>query len=80
MIFNVDPVIKSITFDMFNTLVYPTKPNVNYQNLSDMFVENGYEIYPQELEAARQYVFFIDFPKGGINTWEHWTKKSEPNK
>lgn len=75
MIINMVHDIKSVTFDMFNTLIFPKKDFVNYRNLSDMLVENGYEIYPQELEAARQYVFFIDFPKGRINTWESWTKR-----
>lgn len=30
-------------------------------DLSEILVDEGYEIYPQELNAARNYVFFHDF-------------------
>lgn len=52
--------ISGISFDLANTLIYTTQPFPSYRDLSDLLANEGYDIYPQELEAARQYVFFIE--------------------
>lgn len=65
--------VTGITFDLANTLLYQAQENPSFKEQSKYLVSRGYEIYPQELEAARQYVFFVDFPKGGIRDWEQWS-------
>ncbi|MHA2097945.1 MAG: HAD family hydrolase [Candidatus Kariarchaeaceae archaeon] len=67
--------IRGVTFDLAYTLIYPEKSFPSYREISEMLTAEGFEIYPQELEAARQYVFFIDFTKGNINSWESWSNK-----
>ncbi|MHA2090445.1 MAG: HAD family hydrolase [Candidatus Kariarchaeaceae archaeon] len=65
--------VKGITFDLAQTLLYQAQKNPSFMEQSEFLVSQGYEIYPQELEAARQYVFFVDLPKGGISNWEQWS-------
>lgn len=67
--------IKGITFDLFNTLIYPTIPQVSFFDQSNYLIDNGYEIYPQELEAARSYVFFVDLAKFDIIDWNSWVRQ-----
>jgi FMN phosphatase YigB (HAD superfamily) len=67
--------ISSITFDVARTLVYLEGPLYNYRALSEFLVENNIELYPQELEAARNYVFFYDLPNLSIDNWFDWSNQ-----
>lgn len=67
--------IEGITFDLFNTLMGSKGIRRDYKEISDYFLSNNLEIYPQELEAARQYVFFHDLMVYGLNSWEEWARQ-----
>ncbi len=60
--------IKAVCFDLHGTLVYVAKP-VTEKSASDLLVSRGYDIYPQALAAAWQYVSFVDYPKYGYKNW-----------
>ena len=60
--------IKAVCFDLHGTLVYVAKP-VSEKSASDLLVSRGYEVYPQALAAAWQYVSFVDYPKYGYMNW-----------
>ncbi|MHA2171949.1 MAG: HAD family hydrolase [Candidatus Kariarchaeaceae archaeon] len=65
--------VKGITFDLAQTLLYQAQKNPSFKEQSEFLVNQGYDIYPQELEAARQYVFFVDLVKGKIRDWKQWS-------
>ena len=67
--------IDGITFDLFNTLIGSNGIRRDYKEISEYFISNNLEIYPQELEAARQYVFFHDLMVYGINSWDKWARQ-----
>jgi len=60
--------IKAVCFDLHGTLVFVAKP-VSEKSASDFLVKRGYEVYPQALGAAWQYVSFVDYPKYGYRNW-----------
>ncbi len=62
--------MKGITFDFYKTLGERTKPTPSFEQLSDILVDKEYPVYPQELEAARNYVFFHDFEHH--TSWQEW--------
>lgn len=60
--------IKAVCFDLYSTLAYVAEP-VSDKSASDFLVSRGYEVYPQALHAAWQYVSFVDYPKYGSRNW-----------
>ena len=60
--------IKAVCFDLHGTLVYIAEP-ISEKSASDLLVSRGYDVYPQALDAAWQYVSFVDYPKYGYRNW-----------
>jgi len=60
--------IKAVCFDLYGTLAYVAEP-VSDKSASDFLVSRGYDVYPQALAAAWQYVSFVDYPKYGYGDW-----------
>jgi putative hydrolase of the HAD superfamily len=56
--------IKAVLFDLHNTLVHKID-GVEFGQISEYLFSRGYEISPQQLEAAWSFVSFIDYPKYG---------------
>lgn len=74
--------IKAVVFDLYGTLV-TGDASVNRENLDEalsrILRQAGYEVYYQEVQAARHMVFFIDYPRGRANTpQQFYTKVLEP--
>jgi FMN phosphatase YigB (HAD superfamily) len=67
--------VKGVTFSMENTLMYLVTTGRPYIEMSDYLVNRGYKIYPKELEAAWNFVFYVDLTNGFINTWYDWTRQ-----
>jgi len=65
--------IRSISFDVARTLIGIEDYIPPWIELSDFLVDHSYELYPQELEAARNYVFMVDLPKYSIDNWSNWS-------
>lgn len=66
--------IKAILFDLEGTLVYYKKRH-NPIEVCELIRQLGCEVYYQEWEAARRFVFFVDMPKGRINNWNGFIEK-----
>lgn len=63
--------IKAVLFDLHGTLAEVADP-VTDRHVSEFLVAHGHEVYPQAIDAARRYVFFVDYPKHGYGTWESY--------
>jgi FMN phosphatase YigB (HAD superfamily) len=61
-------VIKLVIFDLHGTLARPNVVTDEY-DASRYLIERGYDVYPQELRAAWQYVCFIDLPRHGFKDY-----------
>ncbi|MFQ5553334.1 MAG: HAD family hydrolase [Thermoplasmata archaeon] len=61
--------IRAVLFDLHGTLAQLVDP-VTDEQASEVLVAHGHEVYPQAIDAARRYVFFVDYPKHGYGTWE----------
>jgi len=63
--------IKAVVFDLYGTLltgdIYINVEDKD-EGLSRVLREAGHDVYYQEVWAARQFVMFIDYPKGKANT------------
>jgi len=66
--------LKAILFDFHGTLAYPRKQR-DIKRFLQGIRERGYEVYTQEFEAARKFVFFIDYPKFGFDSYESFLEK-----
>jgi HAD superfamily hydrolase (TIGR01509 family) len=66
--------IKALLFDFYGTLAYHKK-KVDIIKFCQFIRNLGYDLYHQEWKAAADYVFFIDWPKGKIQTKEDFQKK-----
>jgi len=62
------PVIKLVIFDLHGTLARPNVVTDEYV-ASRYLIERGYDVYPQELRAAWQYVCFVDQPRHGFKDY-----------
>ena len=60
--------IKLVIFDLHGTLAKPNVVTDEYV-ASRYLIERGYDVYPQELRAAWQYVCFIDQPRHGFKDY-----------
>jgi putative hydrolase of the HAD superfamily len=60
--------IKAVLFDVHGTLARVENP-VSSKEISDLLLSRGYEVSPQQLEAAWAFVAFIDYPKYGYKNW-----------
>lgn len=60
--------INLVIFDLHGTLAKLNVVTDEY-NASRYLIERGYEVYPQELRAAWQYVCFIDLPRHGFKDY-----------
>jgi FMN phosphatase YigB (HAD superfamily) len=67
--------VKAILLDLVGTLAYNEKRPPDPIEASKLLRKMGYEVYYQEWEAARKFVFFIDSPKGNINSWADFIRK-----
>jgi len=73
--------IRAVVFDLYGTMltgdIYVNIEDKD-EGLSRVLRENGHDVYFQEVWAARQFVMFIDYPKGRANTpQEFYTKVLE---
>jgi 2-haloalkanoic acid dehalogenase type II len=70
--------MKVVAFDLYGTLV---NGDVNVEGedldeaLSRILRQSSYEVYYQEVEAARHMVFFIDYPRGRADTPQQFYAK-----
>jgi len=60
---------------LHGTLVYLKNP-IDYLAISDHLLKNGYEVYPQELEAALNFVKIIDYPRLDLKDWTSYLRKA----
>jgi HAD superfamily hydrolase (TIGR01549 family) len=69
-------VIKAVLFDLHGSLAYVEKENdVSHEEISDFLFSKGYEVSPQQLEAAWMFVAFIDYPKYGYKNWHSYLSR-----
>jgi HAD superfamily hydrolase (TIGR01662 family) len=62
-------VIKAVVFDLYRTLMTSHEAFESLEEaLSKILREAGYEVYFQEIWAARQFVSFIDYTRGRANS------------
>ncbi len=61
--------------DLHGTLAYLKNP-LDYLTMSDHLIKNGFEVYPQELEAALKFVEIIDYPKLCLKDWASVLRKA----
>lgn len=66
--------IKGIIFDFSGTVARNTKV-MDHNKLSELLRESGYDIYNQEFEAAYRFVFFVEYPKGKINSYGDYFRR-----
>jgi len=64
---------KGIIFDFHGTLAYKTK-STDSKKLCELLRNNDYDIYYQEWEAASKFVFFVECPKGNIDSSKDFFK------
>ena len=67
--------IKLVIFDLHGTLAKPNVVTDEYV-ASRYLIERGYEVYPQGLRAAWQYVCFIDLPRHGFKDYPSMLRKT----
>ena len=77
--------IKTVLFDLHETLVYQENP-VSVEEISDHLFSRGYEVSPQQLRASWMFVAFVDYSKYGYRSWHSffsrvfWRLKVEVDK
>ena len=70
--------IRAVIFDLYGTLVtgdVDVKGEDLDEELSRILRQASYEVYYQEVEAARHMVFFIDYPRGRGDTPQQFYSK-----
>ncbi len=67
--------VKGVTFNLEKTLMYLVTSGPAFVEMSDLLVKRGFNIYPKELEAAWNFVYYVDLTNGFINTWYDWTRQ-----
>lgn len=60
--------LKAVLFDLHGTLVY-REHVTRFEEVSEYLFGKGYEVSPQQFEAASSFVSMIDYPKHGYNSW-----------
>jgi FMN phosphatase YigB (HAD superfamily) len=60
--------MKGIIFDFNGTLAQKTK-SLESTKFCEFLRETGCDVYYQEWEAAYRYVYFVEYPKGGIDSY-----------
>lgn len=68
-------IITGITFDVGATLLGVRNLLPNYYEQTDFFWSFGYDLSPQTLAAAYNYLYFWDYPRLQIDTQEAWIKQ-----
>jgi len=66
--------LKAVIFDLVGTLAF-IKEYVDNKEVSSLLVNRGYEVYPQQLRSAWNFVVFIDYPRFGYNNYESMLRK-----
>jgi len=64
-------VINAVLFDLHGTLItgdVSEEVETKDEGLSLLLRQAGYEVYYQEVQAARHFVMFIDYPRGRAST------------
>lgn len=73
--------IKAVLFDLSGTLVkgdISAEVETKDEGLSRVMREADYDVYYQEMQAARHFVMFIDYPRGRASTpYEYHCKVAE---
>ncbi len=71
--------IEVVIFDLYGTLITSEEGREpKDEALSRILIEAGHEVYYQEVWAARQFVSFVDYPRGRADTaHEYYTKVLE---
>jgi len=68
-----------VIFDLYGTLITSEEAREpKDEALSRILIEAGHEVYYQEVWAARQFVSFVDYPRGRADTaHEYYTRVLE---
>jgi len=67
---------KVVIFDLYGTLITSKGLQESKDEaLSQILLEAGHEVYYQEMAATRQFVSFIDYPRGRANTAKEYYAK-----
>jgi FMN phosphatase YigB (HAD superfamily) len=66
--------LKAVLFDLHGTLVFK-KHETGFEEVSEYLFAKGYEVSPQQLEAASSFVSMIDYPKYGCDGWNSCLKR-----
>jgi len=78
MKWKVSDMIKAVVFDLYGTMltgdIYINVEDKD-EGLSRILREAGHDVYYQEVWAARQFVMFVDYPKGRANTPQEYYAK-----
>ena len=67
--------IKGIIFDFGGTVAFKDK-GMDVLKTCELLRKHGYDVYHQEWDAAYKYVFFIEFPKGKLNSYEDFVRRT----
>ncbi len=59
--------LRAVIFDLHATLAYKEE-SVATKDVINVLQTAGYDVGPQEWEAAYRFVFFIDFPREGLGS------------
>ena len=60
---------RAVVFDLFLTIGrFPEQ--ITMMQVSEILVENGYDLSPQQLDSALSFTVFVDYLKKGFNTNE----------
>ncbi len=73
--------VRAVLFDLYGTLItgdVSAEVETKDEGLSRVLREAGYDVYYQEMRAARHFVMFIDYPRGRANTpYEYYCRVLE---
>ena len=65
---------RAVLFDLNGTLAY-VKEGITDNELSECLFSRGYEVSPQQLRAAWNFVSLIDYPKYGYRDWHSYLSR-----
>jgi len=66
--------VEAVLFDLHGTIAHVEGEVTDYE-ASELLLSRGYEVYPQQLDASRRFVSFIDYPRYGYRSWETYLKR-----
>ena len=66
--------IKAVLFDLDGTLGYVKNP-LRAWEVSEYLVGRGYEVYPQEFQAAWSFVSMVDYTRYGCRSFQEFIRR-----